>query len=209
MFITFEGTEGCGKTSQIPPLAEYLRFMGYPVLATREPGGTEIGDQIRSVLFDRGESAMHQRTEILLFQAARAQHVEEFIRPNLASGKIILCDRFADSTRAYQGYGYQRDLEELEQIIQFATGGLEPDLTILLDLEVEVGLRRREQSGGWNRLDAMQLEFHQRAREGYHKLMRAEPRRWIVVDADRPMDVVQADLRQVILERLPALSGRG
>src|SRR3989304_3975926 len=137
MFICLEGREGSGKTSQLPGLAETLRSHGYALLTTREPGGTSIGDQIRQVLFDLDNKTMHPRTEILLFQASRAQLVEEIIRPALKAGTIVLCDRYADSTLAYQGYGHGVDLDALRQIVSFATGGLKPDLTVFLDVPVE------------------------------------------------------------------------
>ncbi|MBN2148645.1 MAG: dTMP kinase [Anaerolineales bacterium] len=199
MFITLEGPEGCGKTTQLLPLAEYLRQQGYDVLTTREPGGTPISEQIRAVLHSLRNTEMHTRTEILLFQAARAQHVEQVIRPHLAGGGIVLCDRFADSTMAYQGYGRQQPLEPLRRLIEFATGGLQPDLTLLLDLDVEEGLRRRSKGGEWNRLDALELAFHQRVRQGYHALAQAEPQRWIIVDAASSLQAVQADLQTVVL----------
>jgi dTMP kinase len=202
MFITLEGPEGSGKTRQISLLAEALRQQGYPVLLTREPGGTPIGDQIRSVLFDMKNTDMRPRTEILLFQASRAQLVEQVIRPRLASGETVLCDRYADSTLAYQGYGHQINLEELKTIVQFATGGLKPNLTLLLDVDIEVGLRRKLDASEWNRLDAYDLDFHRRVRQGYHEMALAEPNRWIVIDAGQPPDVVQAALQEVVLERL-------
>jgi dTMP kinase len=202
MFITFEGSEGSGKTYQVPLLAEFLALAGYPVLATREPGGTSIGDQVREILSAFKNTAMLPRTEILLFQASRAQLVDQVIRPCLASGGVVLCDRYADSTLAYQGYGYQLELGSLRQVIDFATGGLKPDLTLLLDIDVEEGLRRRAKSGSLNRLDALDLAFYQRVRQGYFELMQAESRRWVVIDAGRPPEQVQADIRRVVLERL-------
>lgn len=202
MFITFEGTEGCGKTSQIVALAEFLSQRGHPVVTTREPGGTQIGDRIRSVLLDRELTAMRLPTEILLFQASRAQLVEEVIRPQLAEGVWVLCDRYADSTVAYQGYGYGIDLGQLRTIIHFATQGLKPDLTVLLDLDVEVGLRRRASGGQLNRLDAYDLEFHRRVRQGYHRLVEEEPQRWVVVDASRPQAQVQEAIQRAVQERL-------
>lgn len=202
MFITLEGPEGSGKTRQITGLAEALRQHGYPVLMTREPGGTPIGDQIRSVLFDMQNTEMRPRTEILLFQASRAQLVEQVIRPRLASGELVLCDRYADSTLAYQGYGHQVNLEELKAIVYFATGGLKPDLTLLLDVEVEVGLKRKLAASEWNRLDAYDLEFHRRVRQGYHEMAQAEPERWAIIDAGQPPDMVQAALQEVVLGRL-------
>jgi dTMP kinase len=204
MFITLEGPEGSGKTSQIHPLAEFLRQQGYNnILTTREPGGTVIGDQIRSTLMDLRNSGMSPRTEILLFLAARAQFVDEIVRPALAEGRIVLSDRYADSTLAYQGYGHGIDLGILRQMLEFTTGGLQPDLTLLLDLDPVDGLHRRLNSGGeWNRLDAYPREFHERVRAGYHDLVKAEPHRWVVIDASQPPDKVQAALREAILSRV-------
>lgn len=202
VFITFEGPDGSGKTTQIRMLADLLKAQGYSVVLTREPGGTPIGDQIRQVLFDLGNTEMHPRTEILLFQASRAQHVEELIKPSLAEGKIILCDRYADSTLAYQGYGHQTDLEQLKMIVHYATGGLQPDLTILLDLDAEEGIRRRNHGGEWNRLDAYQLAFHQRVRQGFHQLAKEDPQRWVIIDAVQPPEVVHAAVRDTVLKYL-------
>jgi len=202
MFITLEGTEGCGKTTQVTPLAEFLRQQGWDVLTTREPGGTPIGEQIRAVLHNLENTEMHARTEILLFQAARAQHVEQVIRPQLARRGLVICDRFADSTLAYQGYGRQQPLEPLRALVDYATGGLKPDLTLLLDLDVEVGLLRRARGGEWNRLDALEVAFYQRVRQGYSELVSAEPERWVVVDASRPPAAVQAAMREAVLQRL-------
>ena len=203
MFITFEGSEGGGKTSQLAALADHLRQQGIPVVATREPGGTPIGDQIRTVILNLENTAMQPRTEILLLQASRAQLVEQLIRPRLAAGEVVLCDRYADSSLAYQGYGYQQfPLEELKALIGFATGGLKPDLTLLLDVDVEEGLRRRAQGGGWNRLDAYDQAFYQRVRQGYLEMAQAEPGRWVVIDTGRPFELVQAEIRGVVFERL-------
>ncbi|PKO04603.1 MAG: dTMP kinase [Chloroflexi bacterium HGW-Chloroflexi-3] len=203
MFITLEGPEGSGKSSQLPILAEWLRAKGHNIYTTREPGGTMISDQIRTILHDLENTAMHPRTEILLYLASRTQHVEEVIRPLLEKDMIVLCDRYADSTLAYQGYGHCVDIPTLKKLLDFSTGGLYPDLTILLDLEVEVGLERRIQSGGeWNRLDAYALAFHKRVREGYLKLAAEEPQRWRIVDAAQPFDDVQKALRDVIWSEL-------
>jgi len=203
MFITLEGPEGSGKSSQLPILAEWLREQGYNVYTTREPGGTLISDQIRTILHDLENTAMHPRTEILLYLASRAQHVEEVIRPLLEKDTIVLCDRYADSTLAYQGYGHGVDIPTLKKLLDFATGGLYPDLTILLDLDVEIGLERRKQSGGeWNRLDAYALAFHKRVREGYLTLVADEPQRWRIVDAAQTFDDVQTALREVIRAEL-------
>ena len=202
MFITFEGSEGSGKTSQLAQLVAFLQQSGYTVLTPREPGGTAIGEQVRSVLFDLKNTGMLSSTEVLLFQASRAQLVGEVIRPYLASGGIVLCDRYADSTLAYQGYGRQLDLAQLRALIDFATGGLKPDLTLLLDVAVEVGLQRRSQDGNRNRLDILDVAFYQRVRQGYLELARLEPQRWVVIDAGQPSEAVQADIRRVVLQRL-------
>jgi dTMP kinase len=203
MFITFEGSEGSGKSTQLAQLAEFLTEFGYAVLATREPGGTAIGEQVRAILSDLGNTAMHPRAEILLFQASRAQLVEQVIQPHLDQDGVVLCDRYADSTIAYQGYGYQQvDLQVLRSIVNFATGGLSPDLTLLLDVDVEEGLRRRLDGGEWNRLDAYELQFYQRVRQGYHRMAQEEPGRWVIIDAGLPPEVVQQAIRAVVLERL-------
>ncbi len=203
MFITFEGSEGCGKSTQSEALAKYLRRQGYDVLHTREPGGTQIGEQIRAILANRENTMMQLRTEILLFQASRAQLVEEVIKPQLASGGVVVCDRYADSTIAYQGYGYRSvDLQQLLPLVNFATGGLQPHLTILLDLDVAVGLQRRSRGGQINRLDTYELEFYQRVREGYLEMARQQPDRWVVVDAARPFAQVQDEVCQIVLQRL-------
>lgn len=206
MFITLEGTEGCGKTTQVLPLADALRRQGWDVLTTREPGGTPIGEQVRTVLNNLDNTEMHARTEILLFQAARAQHVEQLIRPHLARSGVVICDRFADSTLAYQGYGRQQPLEPLKTLVDYATGGLKPDLTLLLDLDVEVGLRRRARGGEWNRLDALEVAFYQRVRQGYYELARAEPARWVVIDASQPPDLVQEAMRAAVMSRLKRIA---
>jgi dTMP kinase len=202
MFITLEGSEGSGKTSQIPALVSRLQEAGYDVLATREPGGTLIGDQIRAVLGNLENTAMHPRTEILLFQASRAQLVEQVIRPHLLTGGVVICDRYADSTLAYQGYGYELDLDQLRSLIHFATCGLKPDLTLLLDVEVEEGLRRRAKGGEWNRLDAYEIAFYQRVRQGYLTMAQAEPDRWVIIDANPSPAEVQEEIQKVVINRL-------
>ncbi|HQP09706.1 MAG TPA: dTMP kinase [Anaerolineaceae bacterium] len=203
MFITLEGPDGSGKSTQVQPLAEYLRQEGYTVFTTREPGGTTISDQVREVLMRLDNRSMYPRTETLLFCAARAQLVEEVIRPRLQRGEIILCDRYADSTLAYQGYGHGNDLLALQQLLDFATGGLWPDLTILFDIDAIAGLNRRKIGGGeWNRLDDYQIAFHQRVRDGYLAMAHKDPKRWAIVNADQEIEKVQADLRRLVLERI-------
>lgn len=202
MFITLEGPEGSGKSSQLPDLAEFLRGQGWDVLTTREPGGTPIGDQIRQILMRLDNQELHPRTEILLFLASRAQLVEQVIKPALREGKLVLCDRFGDSTLAYQGYGHGLDLGTLRTMLDFATDKLKPDLTLLLDVDVETGLQRKRKEDEWNRLDAYELAFHQRVREGYHELCRQEPERWRVIDAMQPKEAVQLALRQAVMQFL-------
>jgi len=203
MLITFEGPEGSGKSSQISRLAAFIEAHGFSIVTTREPGGTAIGDQIRDCLHDVNNTEMIAATEFLLYSASRAQLVKELIRPALIEGKIVLCDRYADSTIAYQGYGRKLDLADLKQITHFATDGLKPDLTFLLDIDVERGLARRmEGNAEMNRLDLEAVAFHRRVRDGYHKLAQAEPQRWYVIDADRSVDSVQADLQSVLLSRI-------
>ncbi len=206
MFITLEGPEGSGKTSHIPYLVEFLREQGFTVFPTREPGGTSIGEQIREVLHSLKNTEMHPRTETLLYQAARAQFVEQVVRPRLALGEIVLSDRYADSTLAYQGYGHQQDLEQVRALVNYATGGLIPDLTILLDVDVEIGLKRgaqrQDRGGEWNRVDAYTVEFHRRVREGYLEMVKQEPGRWVMVDAGQAWEKVQADLCEAILKRI-------
>jgi dTMP kinase len=173
------------------------------VLHTREPGGTAIGDQIRAVLHDTANIAMDPRAETLLYSAARAQLVGEALRPHLARGGIVVCDRYADSTLAYQGYGRGMDLVALRAITTFATQGLRPDLTLWLDVDAEEGLRRRQTSGGeWNRMDQLALEIHRRVCEGYRQLAAEDPARWVRIDAGAPVDAVHACIMAVVEQRL-------
>jgi len=205
VFITFEGSDGSGKSTQIARLTAFLSQAGYQVLQTREPGGTPIGEQIRKIISDLQNSDMVKRTEILLFQASRAQLVEQVIRPHLAQGGLVLCDRYADSTLAYQGYGYQLfDPQALRPIIHFATGGLQPDLTLLLDLDEQEGLQRRARGGEWNRLDALEYDFYRRVRAGYLEMAHADPQRWVIIDAGQPPDRVQDAIRHAVLSKLEA-----
>jgi dTMP kinase len=202
MFITLEGPEGSGKTSHIPYLVEYLREKGYNVFPTREPGGTSISEQIRDILHNLKNAEMIPRAETLLYQAARAQIVEEVIRPRLSAGEIVISDRYADSTIAYQGYGHKQDLEQVRALVKYATGGLSPNLTVLLDVDVQEGLRRKKNDNEWNRLDAYTVEFHQRVRAGYLEMVKREPDRWVVVDAGQEWERVQEELRKAITGRL-------
>ena len=203
MFITLEGPDGGGKTTQIRLLHQNLLAAGHDVLLTREPGGTAIGDQVRAVLHDLRNREMDPAAEILLYSASRAQLVAQVIQPALAAGRIVLCDRYADSTMAYQGYGRGLNREALRAITAFATGGLEPDLTLLLDVSVETGLARRKEGGGeWNRMDEQTLEFHRRTRDGYLDMAAAEPERWVRIDASGSVEGVAAAVWAIVTEKL-------
>lgn len=204
LFITFEGLDGSGKSTQARLLYEELKKHRIPVLLTREPGGTDIGEQIRTVLHAVDNKDMLPTTEILLYSASRAQLVGEFIRPRLAEGFIVLCDRYVDSTFAYQGYGHGLSLEMLRHISQFATSGLRPDLTLYLDLDVSAGLARRHQahlaeSGELNRMDRQAVDFYRRVRQGYLEMIASEPQRWRVVDASPPSAVVYEAVQNEVL----------
>ncbi|MBI5034893.1 MAG: dTMP kinase [Chloroflexi bacterium] len=201
LFITFEGPDGSGKTTQARMLADYLESQGHPVLCTREPGGTEISEQVRQVILSTHNKSMRNETEVLLYSAARAQIVAELIRPALAQGKLVICDRYYDSTFAYQGYGLGVDLNLLRAITQFATGGLVPDLTFYVDVPVELGLTRRHRSET-NRLDLKNIEYHTRVRNGYLELVKAEPDRFIIIDGSGPVEQVQEQIRARMITEL-------
>ncbi|HON08705.1 MAG TPA: dTMP kinase, partial [Verrucomicrobiota bacterium] len=206
LFITFEGTEGCGKTTQVQMLAQKLQKEGLPVVVLREPGGTPIGEEIRHTLkHSLNNAAMTPEAELLLLNASRAQLVREVIRPALKSGKIVLCDRFYDSTTAYQGYGRGLNLDDVRKIIEFAVGETRPDLTLFLDIPLELSLKRRtirknenngKQTSGINeknlrdRFEEADVEFFKRVQRGFHKIAEKEPQRIKTVDATRPVEEV-------------------
>ncbi len=200
-FITLEGPEGSGKSTQARLLAEYLsQECREDVLLTREPGGTTIGDQIRQILHSHDNAAMSPLAELFLYNAARAQLVAEVIRPALEAGKIVVSDRYSDSTLAYQGYGRRLGLAQVRQVIELATGGLVPDLTFLIDITVEDGLARRkdgvQRGEEWNRMDSLPRELYERVRNGYLEMRQEEPQRWIVIDGAREVEQVQNELRR-------------
>jgi dTMP kinase len=197
-FITFEGVEGCGKTTQLRLLEAHLRAQGQEVLVTREPGGPPIAEAIRGILLDPENRAMGPTTELLLYAAARAQHVYETIWPALELGKTVLCDRFADSTAAYQGAGRGIPRDMLDQLHQLATGGIQPDRTFLLDLPPAEGLARARTRGRADRLEQESLPFHERVRAGFLALAEAEPQRILVVDARQEVEVLAAQIRQEV-----------
>lgn len=205
VFITFEGPEGSGKSTQVRLLVTWLRSRGVNVLATREPGGTPVGDRIRQLLLDPALTSLTPEAEVLLFSASRAQLVRQVIRPHLEQGGIVVCDRFADSTLAYQGYGRGLDLDMLRTITRFATDGLVPDLTFLLDIPVAEGLARKREGTGeddWNRMEREVLAYHERVRAGYLALAAAEPDRWYVLDAREDVDTLQTRIRAVVAAHL-------
>ncbi len=203
LLITFEGPEGSGKTTQIRLLHAAWAQRGRAGIATREPGGTRIGNAIRSLLLDPAHTEMSARTETLLFQAARAQIVDEVIRPALAAGQVVLCDRYADSTLAYQGYGHGQALDPLRRLGDYATAELTPALTLYLDIDVHTGLARKRAGAAeeWNRMENHALAFHQRVRDGYLALAAADPARWLVIDAAQPLAAIHAQ----ILTRVAAM----
>jgi dTMP kinase len=205
-FITFEGTEGSGKSTQIEILARHLIRHGHKVVTTREPGGTAFGEQIRRVLLSVKNHRLDPRAELFLYLASRTQHLEEVILPAMKKGKIVLCDRFSDATVAYQGFGRRLDMKVVRTAVGYAAKGLSPDLTLLLDLDVRLGLARVKDRGRSNRLDREQREFHQRVRVGYLRLARSESGRIKIVEASQsPREV--AEHIQKIVDRY--LVGRG
>ena len=199
-FIVFEGVEGAGKTTQIHQTAEWLQSRygkDKSISITREPGGTKLGKQIRQLLLEDPASWVGNRTELLLYGADRAQHVESVIRPQLDRGNIVLCDRFTDSTIAYQGYGRGFNLDEIDRVNQLATGGLQSDLTCWLDLDVEIGLQRVLRRGKPDRMEQATLDFHQRVRQGYQELANSYPNRIVRIDANQPEAAVQTDIQAI------------
>ena len=208
--ISFEGGDGSGKTTQLKLLDNYLASRGKLCLSTREPGGTTLGEMIRKILLEAGKVEIAYPTELFLYLADRAQHVHEVIRPALASGRLVLCDRFTDSTLAYQGYGRGVDLDMLRRLNQVASHGITPDVTFLLDCPVEVGLSRTAQrnmnlkSGGSreDRFEQERADFHERVRRGFLELARAEPQRIYVLDASRPTEEVHHEIKKIVDEKL-------
>ncbi|MFG6120988.1 MULTISPECIES: dTMP kinase [Thalassobacillus] len=204
LFITFEGGEGAGKTSVLKTVAEELNNKGYDVLATREPGGIEIAEKIRHIILDPAHTAMDGRTEALLYAAARRQHLVEKVLPALKEGKVVLCDRFVDSSLAYQGYARGLGMDEVFQINQFAIENRMPDITLFFDIKPEDGLKRIAANKGreQNRLDMEKLDFHHQVYEAYQKLIKKFPERIHVIDASQSLEGVQ---KEVLRELQPYL----
>ncbi len=207
LFITFEGIEGCGKTTQIRLAQDFLNLRSHETILTREPGGTRIGDQIRKILLSVENRGMFPVAELFLYAAARSQHVFEVIAPALKDGKIVLCDRFADATTAYQGAARRIERNFLTEIHKIATGGLKPDLTILLDLPAEAGLKRawernekEKLTGKEDRFEQEAIDFHERVRDGYLEIARNEPFRVKVINALEPVDTIHQRIVQEIMK---------
>ena len=206
-FITFEGPEGSGKSTQIKRLAESLAVRGIKVLCTREPGGTATGEAIRNILqHDAAGEPLAERAELLLFTASRAQLVDQVMLPALGRGEWVLCDRFIDSTMAYQGYARGMDIDTLDAINGFAIAGCKPDLTLLLDLDIEQGFQRLENrysdGGSADRFERESRDFHHRVRKGYHTLAQREPGRFRVIDAGRAVDEVASNIWSIVKKAL-------
>jgi dTMP kinase len=202
-FIVFEGVEGAGKTTQIQQTAAWLQSKcsgKRSVMLTREPGGTELGQQIRQLLLDDPQSSIADRTELLLYGADRAQHVASLIKPQLDLGNFVLCDRFTDSTIAYQGYGRGFDRSDIDSINQLATSGLQSDVTFWLDLDVTIGLERVLSRGKPDRMERATIDFHQRVRSGYQELANSYPTRIVRIDADRSPAVIQTEIQAILIQ---------
>ncbi len=199
VFITFEGPEGSGKSTQIRMLEEALSAKELPVLATREPGGTVIGNRIREIVLDPQHTEMSPRAEALLYSAARAQLVDQVIQPALDEGKIVLCDRYADSTIAYQGYGHGRSIDVLRQLGDYATAGLAPHMTLYLDIQPADGLQRKQSGAAeeWNRFEQRALDYHLAVHRGYLEMTAADPDRWRVIDASQDAETIH---KQILLQ---------
>lgn len=206
LFITVEGIEGSGKTTQVRRLVRRLARCGFRVLATREPGGSPIAERIRGLILRRDHARLTAKAELFLYLAARAQHVDEVILPALASGAIVVCDRFSDATIAYQGDGRGLSRQDIVRANRLATGNLTPDITLLLDLDVRLALPRVERRGRPNRLDAEAARFHRRVRAGYLRQAHLNPLRFRVIRADAPPPSIEADIWAAVLRRLPRAS---
>ena len=205
MFISLEGVEGCGKSTQARLLVEYITGLGYQVVPTREPGGTSISERIREMLLEPQNTDMTDITELLLYLASRAQHVSQLILPALAEGKLVICERFSDATFAYQGYARGLDFETLEQLDRIATGGLEPDLTLLLDLDAEDGVARKHEEHR-DRLENESVDFHKKVREGYLAIACKFPQRLELIDAKGSVEDVYLRIKDRVDQRLKSKS---
>ena len=215
LFITLEGGEGSGKTSQINRLAQILTDIGYRVVTSREPGGTAEGESIRDLLVQRDGGNWTPMAEVLLLNAARSMHISEIIQPALDKGKIVICDRFTDSTMAYQGYGRGMNLEKIQEIQNSVVGDITPDLTFILDIDVKAGLERSQKRLASNqgtektedRFERMELEFHEKLRQGFLEIAKKEPKRCHVLDATQSIDDISVQMSKITLECLQKIGG--
>ncbi len=203
IFITFEGPDGSGKTTQLKKVAQQLQKLGHDVLVTREPGGTAISDKIRSIILDPVNEEMVDQAEVLLYAASRAQHVHELILPALKAGRIVLCDRFIDASVAYQSYGLGVDIEMVKSISKYASSGLQATRTYMMDVPVEVSLERLNQRAGateftqqLDRIEQKNVDYHSRVRAGFHQIANDHPERVIIIDANRDVERIAADIWQ-------------
>lgn len=200
MFITFEGPDGAGKTTQVQAFGKKLAQMGYDVLLTREPGGTAISDKIRGLILDPSHTEMADCTEVLLYAASRAQHVHEKVLPALSRGQVVVCDRFVDASIAYQGFGLGLPVHRIKEINDFATGGLVPDRTYLLDIPAEKGLSRLQARKGLDRIEQKEAGYHERVRAGFMKIASENPTRICLIDANRSIEEVSQDILEDFMQ---------
>lgn len=204
MFITIEGGEGGGKSTNLAYIEKYLKAQGKDIVVTREPGGTELGEKLRHILLDPGNEGMDDRAELLLMFAARAHHIAKVIKPALDAGKTVLCDRFTDATYAYQGGGRGLPVDDIALLESWVQGELRPDLTILLDLDIEIGLFRANERSDQDRFEQEEMRFFDRVRESYLQMAKAQPKRYRVIDAGESLENVQKQLYQVLIEAIPS-----
>ena len=208
IFITIEGPDGCGKSTQAEILVAYLKSKNLPVILTREPGGCSIGEEIREILLKpRCEQILSDETELFLFAAARAQHVRETVLPAMSTGNVVIASRFIDATTAYQGYGRGISIESINDVNELATGGLKPDLTIILDIDSKKGIHRARgvdeetPAGEVDRIEAESIAFHKRVRNGYLEIVKINPERCVLINSDRPISEVSNEIINCITER--------
>ncbi|KGI83907.1 MULTISPECIES: dTMP kinase [Exiguobacterium] len=202
MFITVEGPDGSGKTTQLQLLVQSLTEQGYEVVVTREPGGTKVGNSIREVLLSPEHDEMTPRVEMMLYAASRAQNIDQVIRPALHRGAVVVCDRFVDASIAYQGYGLQYDLSQILSLNDWATAGIKPDLTFLFDLTPDQASHRMKDRGQLDRIESRDESFHQRVYEGFQILLEQHPERMVRIDANASIETIQDEVLDITLERL-------
>jgi len=209
LFLTFEGVEGCGKSSQSSRLLDWLQNEGYSAILTREPGGTPIAESIRDFLLDTDTQGLDIMAELFLFEAARAQHVSELLRPAIEGGTIVICDRYVDSTTAYQSYGRNMPLEEVLTLNHTATAGLAPDITFLIDLPAEIGLARAKAGAAGDRMEQESLSFHQRVRDGFLAIADQESHRTRIIDGMEDIDTIFEQIQGILTPLLETIPRHG